>query len=233
MKILGIETATNIFSICIGEDSEIVYEAKLNRKSFPQKDRIGIFDEIQRVIRSLAGEEISAIAVSIGPGMFTSLRVGLAIAKGLSISLNLPVVAINTLDVIGQAGSRVYGPLFYNTPHYIVGVINAYQGELYSAIYKQGGRISDYLLKSVKELLNILKNMTAKAPGPVIVLGPGAGLVRSQAQKSSIPMTFPEDGSFLTSAQLIPIALPLIAEQKFTPLEFLEPFYIKRGPAEG
>ncbi|MEO0215402.1 MAG: tRNA (adenosine(37)-N6)-threonylcarbamoyltransferase complex dimerization subunit type 1 TsaB [candidate division WOR-3 bacterium] len=210
----------------------VIYEVRQNRDSFSAKMDAGIFYEIQRAIRYLDKERLSAIAVSIGPGMFTSLRVGLSITKGLSISLNIPVVAVNTLDAIGQAGSRVYSPLFYNCPHYIMVVINAYQEELYSAIYKQGLRISEYLLTTAEDLLNILKNIIEKEPGPVIVLGPGASLLKNQITNSTARLIFPTECSFLTSAHLIPIALPLVEKQNFTAPEFLEPFYIKKSPAE-
>ncbi len=92
MKILGIETSSPLFSLCINEDGTILYEIRKNRLADEKRRDAQFFTEAKRLIDYFGRDNIGAIAISIGPGMFTSLRVGLGLAKDLSwrsISLSL------------------------------------------------------------------------------------------------------------------------------------------------
>ena len=98
MKILGIDTATDILNLAIIENKTVVYDFKINKAGFTHSAILIPF--IENII-NFAGyklNEFDVIAVSIGPGSFTGLRIGLATAKGLSFSLAVPLVGINTLE---------------------------------------------------------------------------------------------------------------------------------------
>ena len=147
MKILGIETSSPIFSLCLNDGARVLYDFSRQREFEGHKDAL-IFEEANRLIESINGEKIDAIAISIGPGMFTSLRVGLSLAKGISMVYHTPVVAVNTLDAIAMKVSCQRSP--------VVAVINAYRGEIYAAFYATGGRTSDYLLTTPAALMEMI-----------------------------------------------------------------------------
>lgn len=100
--ILNIDTATDFASICLSKDNDVLCYAE-NRE---QKNHASFLQPaIQNLVQN-AGytlNNIDAIAVTIGPGSYTGLRVGLASAKGLCFALNKPLIALNTLQVIANS----------------------------------------------------------------------------------------------------------------------------------
>jgi tRNA threonylcarbamoyladenosine biosynthesis protein TsaB len=216
LKILGIETSAPIFSLCLKEDDRVLYEFSREREFEGHKDAL-LFTEAKRLIDATGAQNINAIAVSIGPGMFTSLRVGLSLAKGLSIAYGTPVAAVNTLDVIGMQVSHERSP--------VAAVINAYRGEVYAAFYESGKRTSDYLLTTAAALVRMIKMHT-------LVIGPGTDLFKVDGLDST-KLDISLDEQYLPNAlKVVDIALPRIKSGGFDDIEFLEPYYIKKTDAE-
>jgi tRNA threonylcarbamoyladenosine biosynthesis protein TsaB len=214
LKILGIETSSSIFSLCLNDDESVLHEFRKQREFEGHRDGM-IFNEAKRLIDSPQGQGIAAIAISNGPGMFTSLRVGLSLAKGISLVKNIPVVAVNTLDVMGVASSHDISP--------IVVVINAYRGEVYAAHYNGGKRVGDYLLTTPTALIESVADGT-------LVIGPGCQLLE---KVDNGKLRIASDDRYWPSARkVVSLALPRIRLGDFDDIEFLEPFYIKRTDAE-
>ena len=86
MRVLGIETSTGVEGVAVVERGRLLGEWTLN---LPQSHSIRLLPSIDGLLRALGMgiEEVDGIAVSIGPGSFTGLRIGLSTAKGLSMSL--------------------------------------------------------------------------------------------------------------------------------------------------
>ena len=216
MKILGIETSSHLFSLCVNEDDKIVYEVMRNRFLSQNRDA-HFFAEAKKLIESYGLKNIGAIAIDIGPGMFTSLRVGLSLAKGLALAQNIPIVTVNSLDVIGISMRFAHYP--------ILAVINAYHGELYAALYKQGERVSDYLLTTPKEVRKIIKCKT-------MVIGSGVDILKELCDRDSHLYCTCDTFLLPTASKVISIALPRIHNGQFDAVETLEPYYIKKTDAE-
>lgn len=219
MRILGIETSSPLFSLAVNDDERIIYEIRKNRTMYAGSRDAQFFIEAKRLMESSKHHKIEAIAISIGPGMFTSLRVGLSLAKGISYAQNIPVVAVNTLDIIGISAA------FFEYP--VMAVIDAYHQEVYVALYKKDARVTDYLLKSPEEIEKIVAERT-------VVVGSGVDVLKKCATLSnSKDLIYVDDDSFLpTATKVIKIALPYIKSNKFDDIETLEPFYIKKTDAE-
>ncbi len=219
MKILGIETSSPLFSLCVSEDETLIYEVRKNRLIDVKSRDAQFFNEAKRVMEYFERDGIGALAVSIGPGMFTSLRVGLSLAKGLALAQSIPIVAVNTLDVMG------YSIPFLSYP--ILAVINAYHQEIYAALYKDGKRLTEYLLTTPQEVNHIVKDKT-------IVIGSGVEVFRrnESALNSKKFIFFDDDFLLPTASKVVKIALPRIQSNTFDDPEFLEPFYIKKTDAE-
>lgn len=100
--ILGIETATEVCSTALVQEGKIVAEQSLKEKNIHSEKLLTMIDEVL-TNASCPVKNLHAIAVSIGPGSFTGLRIGLSTAKGLALSCNIPLLAVPTLDGIAES----------------------------------------------------------------------------------------------------------------------------------
>jgi|Deesub1362A_J573_1020465.scaffolds.fasta_scaffold02391_6 tRNA threonylcarbamoyladenosine biosynthesis protein TsaB len=114
-------------------------------------------------------EKVDCIGISLGPGSFTSLRVGLATAKGLALGLGKPIVGVSTLDAIGKVGVR-------NFKSKVVVIIDAKGGMVFYGIYKMGKKVEGVKVIKVEELLE-------KLPTNCVVVGEGVEAYRSVIER--------------------------------------------------
>lgn len=130
-NILNIETSTSVCSVALGSDGQIVdhYENYdgLNHATLLSK-------YIKDVLETAARKEmlIDAIAVSIGPGSYTGLRIGLSQAKGLSFGLGVPLIGVNTLQLLTV--STMFQE-FFDDDILFAPMIDARRMEVYTAVY--------------------------------------------------------------------------------------------------
>jgi tRNA threonylcarbamoyladenosine biosynthesis protein TsaB len=129
MKILGLDTATSCASLGIIDDGEVVAEYALRREGALSTGLLPAIQTLLEAVR-LALTDIDGIAVSLGPGSFTGLRVGLSAVKGLALAAERPVAGIPTLDAL--ASNLPF------TTYLICPLLDARKGEVYTALYKNG-----------------------------------------------------------------------------------------------
>jgi len=162
MRILCLDTSTLAGSIALIEDESVRAEINLNlgrkhtERLLPAIDRM--FAEL-----GLAPKDINAVAVGIGPGSFTGLRVGLAAAKGLALSLSIPIVGILSLDALA------WQIRFYDGP--ILALLDARKGQVFARFYKGGGSFAaqgDAMAINPESLL-------PRIPDRTLIVGEGGG----------------------------------------------------------
>jgi tRNA threonylcarbamoyladenosine biosynthesis protein TsaB len=167
MKILAVDTSTDYLSVAISDGAKIL--AGYHRPSHRNHSRL-LVPAIAGIMKKagLKFSDIDAFAVSIGPGSFTGLRIGVVTLKGLAYSLGKPIITIPTLDLIAKNAGPFKG--------IVCPVIDAKKKKVYAAIYRYDGRklkrLTRYLLVPAEDLLK----MTAKYD-KVLFLGDGVGLV--------------------------------------------------------
>ncbi|HHS97336.1 MAG TPA: tRNA (adenosine(37)-N6)-threonylcarbamoyltransferase complex dimerization subunit type 1 TsaB [Chloroflexi bacterium] len=125
--LLAIDTATRTASLALHDGGQVRYEATWEagrRHTVQLAPRL--FAALEDL--GLGAEDLTAVAVTTGPGSFTGLRVGMALAKGLSMARNLPLVGIPTLDVVAAAQGRDRRPL--------IAVLQAGRGRICTATYR-------------------------------------------------------------------------------------------------
>lgn len=129
MKILSVDTSSNICSVAILEDNKIIKE--MHNKSEKEHSET-LMPMIDNVLKSsnLTLEDINLIACSKGPGSFTGIRIGLATIKAFADSKNIPVMGINSLEALAFCGLIAKGNGEY------VSIIDAKNNNVYFAIYK-------------------------------------------------------------------------------------------------
>lgn len=175
------------------------------------------FQEAEHILE-MSNTAVDAIAVSIGPGMFTSLRVGLSLAKGLALGRAIPVKGVNTLDVIGSQFS------FVGTP--VLAIINAYHDEIYAALYKGGERTSEYTLTTPPGLEDMLEQNA-------IIIGSGIDVIKKHGISYRCDCQFVDDETFYPdAAKVVRVARKHLQDRQYDDPDTLEPFYLKQTDAE-
>lgn len=226
MRIIGIDTSTEIGGIGIIEDEKILAEYNFQVSNTHSNQLMPLLDEILKRLKLKIGQ-IDVFAVALGPGMFTALRIGVGTIKGLGYALNKPIVGIPTLD------SLAVNLKFVN--RLICPVMDARRNEVFTAIY-QGGeelqRISDYLCLPIEEVLEMLDE-------PTIFLGDATdeyrNVIESSAKDAIIadPVFDLPRGANVAMLGMKKLQSEDVDEQIFKDNVFtLTPLYIRKSQAE-
>jgi tRNA threonylcarbamoyladenosine biosynthesis protein TsaB len=222
VKILAIDTSTG--TLCLGAcDKDKVYEYNLELGT---KLSALLVPTVKRVVENLGWKisEIDYFCAGIGPGSFTGIRVGLATAKALSWSLNKPAVGISSLDVLAQNSGK--------QASFIIPVIDAKRGLVYSSIYKVGPtrlkRVAGYLLLSPGELVRkIREKIPAKVLKDSVMLGSGLNVCSPECSVGLAGMKFlDKDHWRLEGRHLIELAKASIQDKKSSGAFGIEPLYL-------
>ncbi len=172
--ILCIETSTQVCSVAISQNGECIHVDQLE---LGNKHSAGLTTLIKRVlaIANMQMSDISAIAISDGPGSYTGLRVGASTAKGMCYALSIPLIAIPTLAAISD---HAISSLDIDADIYIP-TIDARRMEVYAAQY-----ISDACLLSTHSLIytdDSLAKIVAQHPDrSIAIIGDGAQKLQEQ-----------------------------------------------------
>ena len=211
MLILGIDTSTKICT-CSIFDSEngVIAETSLSVKKNHSNIVMPIIDNLFK-ISDLTINDIDKIAVAIGPGSFTGVRIALGIAKGLAMALNKPLIAINELDILEAIAS--------GNENEIIPLIDARKERVY---YKyQNKYIDDYLI-------NLISNFDKNKK--YVFVGDGAinykNILKDNLGDNAVIL--PMYNSFPRASILCELALNKEEANIYT----LEPEYISKSRAE-
>jgi len=191
MRILAFDTTTKFLSVAVlgGDDILSTYHRDLGMRH--EKELIPAIDEVLKESH-LKLKDLDAIAVSIGPGSFTGLRIGVSCAKAFSIASGVPIVTVPTLDVIAFNYSDNDG--------YIAPILDAKKDKLYSAIYKPTKedieRITDYFLLGVDDLLDTIK-------GPTLFFGDGVEIYGKYMVKRNPLVRLSKDSDWYPRAEIV------------------------------
>lgn len=130
--ILNIETSSEICSVAISIDGEIDYHIESDT---PMQHAVLLAPYVEKAMAHLKRKELEpeAVAVSIGPGSYTGLRIGMSLAKGLCFAKNLPLIGINTLQLLAVKG--MFALRESEGDEILVPMIDARRKEVYMAAY--------------------------------------------------------------------------------------------------
>ena len=154
MRILGIETATNVCSVCVMENSQLIAEYTTNiTKTHSQR----LMPMIEHVLANieLSPKDIEAIAVSVGPGSFTGVRIGISAAKGMAMALGAQIAGVSTLDGIAYNLTDLYAGQ-------ICVITDARRKQVYTAIYEMPNmkKLTEEMPVPIEELIKKIKKRT-------------------------------------------------------------------------
>ena len=227
MLILAIDTATDYLSVALLEDNRSV--AQFHRSARTSHSRL-LVPVVERMLRNekLRLRDIDYFAVSVGPGSFTGLRIGITTVKALAFCTKKRIVAVPTLDAIAQnvlfliQSSR--GREKAKGYRYVCPVLDAKKKKVYACVYKPGAnvmqRVREYALLPIGDLLKSIE-------GSVLFLGSGIDVYREEILREK------PDAAFFTKADWHPrasavgsIGFESIMKKKFVSAYDLTPLYL-------
>ena len=166
MKLIGIDTSSYSGSVSVIEDDKLLGECLLNLGPRHSENIVASIDWLLNTL-SIKKNELEGVAVSVGPGSFTSLRVGVTIAKSLTHTLKLKIVGVSSLEILASN--------IPNTDKKICALIDAKRGEVYSSIFEYSNEIIKQIrcdkIQKIVELCSDINDSTIFVGDAVSIYG--------------------------------------------------------------
>jgi tRNA threonylcarbamoyladenosine biosynthesis protein TsaB len=223
MKILGIDTSTSCGSVGLIDDAEIIFDYLLNIPLTHSERLLGAIDLVLRDARCPIGN-LDGWAISLGPGSFTGLRIGVSTVKGLAFATGKPVAGVSTLDVLASQIAP--------TSQIICPILDARKKEVYTAFYRYGEgnslkRLSTYMAIPPEDLVK-------KIEEPTIFLGNGVKTYR-EFLLSALPslVIFPPAPLHLSHGSTVAkLGSKLLEKGESLDISVFTPIYVRPSEAE-
>jgi tRNA threonylcarbamoyladenosine biosynthesis protein TsaB len=209
--ILSLDTSTQNCSVALHENGQLITQELVDEEGSHSRSLTLLIEKVMKTAgRTLA--ELSAVAVSNGPGSYTGLRIGLATAKGICFALDKPLICLPTLRVLASAVDAPAGSL-------LLPMLDARRMEVYAAVYTPA------LEEVSPQEAHILNQESFQTFAPVVAFGNGSAKWQESCTHSSITFL---DGPLLPEAQYMgKLAHEAFLNQTFENLVTKEPDYLK------
>ena len=221
MLVLGIETSTPQASVAIGSEQGVVASAMVSRGASGNEF---LLPAMRFCLESagLGWRNIGGVAVSLGPGLYTGMRVGVATAKALAQALSVPIVGLASLDLLA------YDVRY--SPRTICAVLDARRKEVFNAFYRPspGGvqRMTEYRVEPPERLAVGIDSR----PEEVLLVGNGMLVYRHVFEElGSVAELGTMSHAFPNALSLVELALPRLFREEFDSLDSLSPLYLRRS----
>ena len=224
MTILAMDTATMVSSVAVATKECVLAELTAETRFTHSETLVVNIEEVMR-LADVKREELSAVALSLGPGSFTGLRIGLAAAKAIAYALSIPLVGVPTLEVLASA---------FPSPGAVVApLIDAQKGNAYFALYRstEQGLVceKEVVVASPQEITATISEINSS----VMIAGDFA---RKLVAKG---IELPKNATLAPISHIMPRAALVAARATIrlengegkSPME-LEPIYVRRSEAE-
>lgn len=216
MRVLALDTSTSRLSVAVCGDGEPYCEISLEVKAGHAGILLGIIDEAL----AKAGtprDGLDLVAVGLGPGSFTGLRIGIATARGLSDGLGLPIAGVPTMDAMASG--------VMPCPMQVATVIDARKGEVFCSVYDTSGR-------AVHGPVNILPESIFKLiSGDTLFVGNACAVYRV-AFMDALGGKYHEAPRHLWHPRASVIAALACGSEKRTPGGGVLPIYVRESDAQ-
>ena len=213
--LLSIDTAGSRCSVALSdlESGEIFARAEPDIGRGHAELLMGLVDEILATAGA-SYADIGKIAVVVGPGSFTGLRVGVAAAKGLALALGIPAVGISSLESLAEPHWQAGLP--------VLAITDAKRGEVYAALFGPGG--TGLCAPEALAPENLAAFVEAYASGALIVVGTGAAIAAENLGGLSLRIVNPAGDSDIAAVARLGLARPAAGPVK--------PLYLRGADAK-
>ncbi len=217
--ILQIDTSTTVCSVALSENGQTLHVINLDEpNAHAAKLTILIEEILKQTGRNM--EDLNAVAVSMGPGSYTGLRIGVSTAKGLCYALDIPLIAINTLEALFVGYRSQFG---LTVGEAYLPMLDARRMEVYTAVYDHDATL---VRATSAEIIDIdYFNGLLLDYDRVQLFGAGADKFEtlfSSTERVNILSGFKDSAAFLS-----PLAFEKFERKLFEDVAYFEPFYLK------
>jgi tRNA threonylcarbamoyladenosine biosynthesis protein TsaB len=210
--ILNIETATKNCSVSLAKDGETILCKEIAEQGYSHAERLHVFIEEILMETKVKIHELHAVAVSKGPGSYTGLRIGVSTAKGLCYALGIPLIALDTLQVLAHQVSVDNG--------IIVPMLDARRMEVYSAIFDKN---HDNIKAVQAEVLT--EDSYAESNETVYFIGDCQEKCQTVLTQSNFK--FLPEIVFPSANEMSQLSFEKFKNNDFEDVAYFEPFYLK------
>lgn len=225
MLLLAIDTTTNVCSVALGKEDKLWAEITLNtKKTHSQR----LMPAVKSLLRDAGVDkkQLEGLAVAIGPGSFTGIRIGMATVQGLALGLNIPVIGVMTLDALAEGCS------FF--PELICPLLDARREQVYTCFYRGGAEgpvaLEPPAALTLDELIARVKGFEEK----VLFTGDALETFRNKLLKAlgNRYMEMPFSSRLNRAALVLQKGLKSWEKDGPIPVYALKPYYIRLPEAE-
>lgn len=210
--ILNIETATKNCSVAVAEDGVIRSLREYAGEGYAHAEKLHVFIEEVLKETGITFTDLSAVAISMGPGSYTGLRIGVSAAKGLCYALNIPLIAIDTLELLARKINISEGN--------IVPMIDARRMEAYTAVFSP-----DYTKERETNAEIITEDFFAEQQGEVHLVGDGAA--KCATVLTDDKFVYHPEVLYPSSAEMVLLSYDAYKKSDTVDVAYFEPFYLK------
>lgn len=212
--ILNIETATDIGSVCLSEGKNVLANIEC-ATPFSHSKETTIMIESCLKEAGLSLKDIDAIAISKGPGSYTSLRIGTSIAKGMCYALEKPMIAVDTLQSMALAAKKIAKGDYY------IPMIDARRMEVYTAFYDEQVICEKATHALIMDENTFKTELSAKKT--IVFAGNGAEKLKKVVDSAQFTFT----SIRCAATHLVPLAAQAYESGTFESIAYFEPDYLK------
>ncbi len=210
--ILNIETATKNCSVALAKDGKTVAYKEIAEQNFSHAEKLHVFIEELLVENQLKFSDLSAIAVSQGPGSYTGLRIGVSSAKGLCYALNIPLIAIDTLQLLAKQIQINEG--------IILPMIDARRMEVFSAFYDKN---YNQIRTTQAEIIDATSYEEISQKIHLV----GDGIEKFKNTLTHEKFIFHSNVVFPSSKEMSELSFDKYQVSNFVDVAYFEPYYLK------
>jgi tRNA threonylcarbamoyladenosine biosynthesis protein TsaB len=211
--LLLLETSGKNCSVALADESGILTTRSASAEHFIHAEQLHVMINEIFTERNLSWNSLSAVAVSKGPGSYTGLRIGVSAAKGFCFSLHIPLIAIDTTELLALAASKVY-----TDAQIILPMIDARRMEVYAA------RFDGHAKRLSTDEAIVLDENTFIGFAPEYLVLTGDGAEKCQPLVDSRVRILP----LLPNAEMMhALAMQAFNQKRFEDVAYFEPFYLK------
>ena len=210
--ILNLETSTTNCSVALSLNGELLFLKEDNSTQYSHAERLHIYIDAVLKEAQIERSQIDAVAVSKGPGSYTGLRIGVSAAKGLCFGLDIPLIALPTLDVLAHKKQIEAGC--------IVATLDARRMEVYSAVFDTNHQCID---STTAKILNAESYADLLEKHAVFFVGNGAAKTQDLIDHPNAHF----DDQLPSSKEMCALSYQKYKARNFEDLAYFEPFYLK------
>ncbi|MCR4033979.1 MULTISPECIES: tRNA (adenosine(37)-N6)-threonylcarbamoyltransferase complex dimerization subunit type 1 TsaB [Flavobacterium] len=210
--ILNIETATKNCSVSVAKEGKTIFCSELADEGYSHAEKLHVFIEEVIAKADISVQDLKAIAVSQGPGSYTGLRIGVSAAKGLCYALNIPLIAVDTLQSLASQAGVTDGK--------IIPMLDARRMEVYSEIFN-----ADLTIERGIKAEIIDENSFQEYTDKLYFVGDCADKCKAVLTKDNF--IFLEDIKYPSAQAMSKISFDKYQKSDTVDVAYFEPYYLK------